>query len=126
MAKLDSLEALAAWRDFVVSAQRRQAFAGGCPLGSLSSELSDHDPAAREALSASFSLWANALSAGLETMVENGALRDDADPERLSLALLAALHGGLLLGQVQHSTAALEAGLDTVIDSISQYSLSPA
>jgi TetR/AcrR family transcriptional regulator, transcriptional repressor for nem operon len=40
LARLDSLDALRAWRDVLVDAARQQHGAGGCPLGSLSSELS--------------------------------------------------------------------------------------
>src|ERR1700761_291680 len=54
LARLDSLDALRAWRDVVVDAARQHNGAGGCPLGSLSSELSDDHPWARDALAASF------------------------------------------------------------------------
>ena len=57
LARLDSLDALRAWRDVVVDAARQQHGAGGCPLGSLCSELSDDHPWARDALAASFTAW---------------------------------------------------------------------
>jgi TetR/AcrR family transcriptional repressor of nem operon len=91
---------------------------GGCPLGSLSSELSERDPPARQALAEGFMQWPSAIRDGLQHMIEQGVLRDDADPERLSLAMLAALQGGLLLAQSQRNTAALEAGLDAIIERI--------
>jgi AcrR family transcriptional regulator len=115
LARLDSLDALRAWRDVVVDAARHDDGAGGCPLGSLSSELSDGHPWARDALAAGFTAWSDAIRGGLTAMIENGALRPGTDPARLALALLAALQGGLLLAQAQRSTDALEAALDTVI-----------
>lgn len=115
LAELDSIEALQSWREVVIDAARRQNGAGGCPLGSLSSELSDDHPWARDALAASFSAWSEAIRAGLAAMVDNGALRPETDATTLSLALLAALQGGLALAQAQHTTDALEAALDTVI-----------
>jgi TetR/AcrR family transcriptional repressor of nem operon len=115
LATLDSFDALDSWRDVVVEAARRQNGAGGCPLGSLSSELSDDHPWARDALAAGFSAWSGAIRDGLATMIGNGALRPGTDADELALALLAAVQGGLLLAQAQHSTDALEAALNAVI-----------
>ncbi|WP_406139070.1 TetR/AcrR family transcriptional regulator [Streptomyces sp. NBC_01089] len=120
LARLDSVEALRAWRDMVVGVQRSMHWAGGCPLGSLASELAGQDADARTALAASFSRWSDAIRDGLAHMAERGALRPEADPDSLALALLAALQGGLLLGQAQRSSAALEAGLDAIITLIAQ------
>jgi TetR/AcrR family transcriptional regulator, transcriptional repressor for nem operon len=118
--ELDTLDGLRAWRDFVVDSQ--QQCMAGCPLGSLSSELADHDQDAREAVAAAFTRWAAALRAGIVKMIDNGRLRLDTDAGHLADALLAALQGGLLLTQAQHTTTALEAGLDTVIDCIARHS----
>jgi len=115
LASLDSPGALRAWRDVVVDAARQQHGTGGCPLGSLSSELSDDHPWARDALAASFTAWSEAIRAGLAAMTANGILLPDTDPGRLALALLATVQGGLLLAQAQRTTDALEAALDTVI-----------
>lgn len=115
LARLDSIEALRSWREVVVDAARRQNGAGGCPLGSLSSELSDGHPWARDALAAGFTAWSEAIRAGLAAMVDNGSLRPETDATTLSLALLAAVQGGLVLAQAQRTTDALEAALDAVI-----------
>lgn len=115
LARLDSIEALRSWRDVVVDAARRQNGTGGCPLGSLSSELSDDHPWARDAVAASFTAWSEAIRTGLAAMIDNGTLRPDTDATALSLALLAAVQGGLVLAQAQHTTDALEAALDAVI-----------
>jgi AcrR family transcriptional regulator len=125
LARIDSLDALRAWRDVVVDAARQQHGAGGCPLGSLSSELSDDHPWARDALAASFAAWSEAIRAGLDTMIDNGTLPPGTDPRRLALALLTAVQGGLLLAQAQHTTDAVEAGLDTVIAHIRDHAAEP-
>jgi AcrR family transcriptional regulator len=125
LSRLDSFEALEAWRDVVVQTERDLDFAGGCPLGSLASELADHDAEARQALADSFAQWSAAIRNGLQHMIDHGVLADDADPDRLSLALLAALQGGLLLTQVQRNTLALEAGLDAMIDQVRQRAITP-
>ncbi|WP_329065745.1 TetR/AcrR family transcriptional regulator [Amycolatopsis sp. NBC_01480] len=126
LARLDSVEALRSWREVVVDAARRQNGAGGCPLGSLSSELSDGHPWARNALAASFTAWSEAIRTGLTAMVDNGTLRPETDATALSLALLAAVQGGLVLAQAQHTTDALEAGLDAVIAHIHDHAARPA
>jgi AcrR family transcriptional regulator len=118
LARLDSLDALQAWRDVIVDSARQHGGAGGCPLGSLSSELSDHNPQARDALAASFTAWATAIREGLLGMRTHGTLRPQTDVDQLALAILAAVQGGLLLAQAQHTTDALEAAIDTLITHI--------
>lgn len=121
LSRLDSFAALRAWRDVVVRAVQDLHCVGGCPLGSLASELADHDPGARAELATSFTQWSGAIRDGLQHMIDSGLLRADADSGRLSLAMLAAMQGGLLLAQTQRTSAALEAGLDTMIERIEQY-----
>ncbi|MFJ8613562.1 TetR/AcrR family transcriptional regulator [Streptomyces sp. NPDC093675] len=116
--RLDSMEALRAWRDFAVDLERSLEHAGGCPLGSLGSELAESDPEARREVAAGFALWEKSIVDGLRAMRARGELRSDTDPERLGLALLTALQGGLLLTQVRRDTAALEACLDAVLDRV--------
>ena len=115
LSHLDSLEALTAWRDLVVDHQRRQGCEGGCPLGGLSSELAGTWPEARAALAASFGQWETAIRRGLQAMRDRGELHAAGDPDRLALAILAAVQGGLLLGQTRRDTLALEAALDTML-----------
>jgi TetR/AcrR family transcriptional repressor of nem operon len=116
LSRLDSVEALRAWRDVAVGLQRRLRCQGGCPIGSLASELADVDPDARADLAAGFARWEAAIRDGLRAMHGRGELGRDTDPDRLALAILAALQGGLLLTQLRRDTAPLEAALDTMID----------
>lgn len=116
---LDSMPALRAWRDRVVALNAEVACAGGCPLGRLSSELAESDPAARSALAHGFSQWQGRLTTGLRAMQERGELSSEADPSSLALGLLAAAQGGLLLAQTMRSTAPLEVALDLALDGVS-------
>jgi len=118
LSRLDSLQGIKAWRDYVVSTMRRRQCRGGCHIGSLASELSDLDPAARSDLAAAFQRWIAAIRDGLQAMQDRGELRADADVARLACALMAAVQGGLLLAQAQRDVVPLEAALDTVIDHI--------
>ena len=118
LSRLDSLQGIRAWRDYVVSTMRRRECRGGCHIGSLASELSDLDPEARSDLAAAFQRWISAIRDGLQVMQDRGELRADADVPRLACALMAAVEGGLLLAKAQRDVAPLEAALDTVIDHI--------
>lgn len=118
LSRLDSLQGIGAWRDYVVSTMSRRQCRGGCHIGSLASELSDLDPAARSGLAAAFGRWISAIRDGLQAMQDRGELRAEADVPRLACALMAAVEGGLLLAKTQRDVAALEAALDTVIDRI--------
>jgi AcrR family transcriptional regulator len=113
--RIDSLPGIRAWGDFVVSTMRRRECRGGCPIGSLASELSDLDPAARSDLAATFQRWISAIRSGLQAMQDRGELRVDADAGQLAFALMAAAEGGLLLAKTLRDVAPLEAALDTMI-----------
>jgi TetR/AcrR family transcriptional regulator, transcriptional repressor for nem operon len=119
--QLDSLAAFRQWRDMLVDLQRQRHCEGGCPLGSLSSELAETDEPARTALAASFDRWQAPIRNGLRRMRDRGDLHDDADVDRLALATLAALQGGLLLTQANRDPAPLEAALDLAISQISNH-----
>lgn len=118
LSRIDSFEALEAWRDAVIDSQLARRGQGGCPIGSLSAELSDHDPQARADLAAGFGQWESAIRGGLQAMQDRGELTSDADPGSLALALLTALQGGLIIDQVRQDTVALETVLDAMIERI--------
>ncbi len=112
---MDSWEAWARWRNALVEWQRAGRCVGGCPLGSLASELADADEDARVALADGFSRWGQAISEGVRAMQQRGRIRRGADADSLALATLASLQGGLLLCQVHKDVRPLEAALDAAI-----------
>jgi AcrR family transcriptional regulator len=116
LARLDSMENLARWRDALVEYQRRLQCRGGCPIGSIGSDVAENNPEARLAVASSFVRWESAIRDGLRAMHARGELAGD--PDDLALGLLAALQGGLLLTQVQRQCRPLEVALDTVLDHI--------
>ena len=117
---LSSLDGLRAWRDWVIEHQRKLNCSGGCPIGSLGSELAETDPKARAQVAQGFRRWEAAIQSGLQEMHARGRLTPDTDPDTLALALLAALQGGLLLTQIQRDTEPLEAALDSILDLIAR------
>ena len=122
LARLDSIEALEAWRDVIVEFQLQNHCVGGCPLGSLGSELADQDQAAREQIARGFARWETAIRDGLAAMRDRGELTTQADPHILASALLTALQGGLLMTQIRRDTIDLNNALSAVIAHISTYS----
>jgi TetR/AcrR family transcriptional regulator, transcriptional repressor for nem operon len=120
LGKLDSLDALRAWRDQAVAIEHQLQFRGGCPIGTLAGELAEADPAAREDIAKGFARWEEAIAQGIAAMHERGELPADVDPDRLALALLAAHQGGLVLTQVRRDATPLEAALDAMIDHVAE------
>ncbi len=113
---LSSLDGLRAWRDWVIEHQRKLNCSGGCPIGSLGSDLAETDPEARAQVAEGFKRWEASIQSGLREMHARGRLTPDTNPDTLALALLAALQGGLLLTQIERDTKPLEAALDAMLE----------
>jgi TetR/AcrR family transcriptional repressor of nem operon len=114
-ADLGSADGLRAWRDMVIAQATMNEAKGGCPLGSLGSQLAESDDQARDLVAAGFDRWAAALTDGLMALRETGRLSTDIAPEDLGITLLAVLQGGLLLAQVQRSARPLEIAVDSIL-----------
>jgi AcrR family transcriptional regulator len=121
LVRLDGLDALRAWAEIVVGYQRNAGYRGGCPLGTLASELAENDTEAREDLAAGYRRWQEAIRAGLAAMADRGEFLPGTDIERLAIALLAALQGGLLLSKTLRDGVHLETALNTMIDHIESF-----
>jgi TetR/AcrR family transcriptional repressor of nem operon len=119
---VDSLAGLRRWRDAVVSMNKAARGVGGCPLGSLASELSDRSEGARALLAHGFELWESHLEQGLRAMRDRGEIKPEADPAELATAVIAALQGGLLLAQTTRRSRPLELALDMAIGHIARQS----
>jgi len=115
LAAIEGIEGLRRWRDKIVSIQSHTGCRGGCPLGSLGSELAELDHVARRDVAAGYTRWEAAIRACLHRMRDRGQLIPAADPDQLATAMLAALQGGLLLAQVERSVRPLAAALDVMI-----------
>ena len=115
LGRLDSMEALRAWADQFVSIEEQLKYEGGCPIGSLGSQLAETDADARQEVERGFARWEEAIRDGLRAMYARGDLRRSADPDALALALLTALEGGLLMTQIRRDPAPLRTVLDVVL-----------
>jgi AcrR family transcriptional regulator len=118
--RIETIEDLHRWRDIMVNLVRGLGCAGGCPIGSMANELSEWDPVARARLARSFAEWESMIRDGLVAVAARGELAESADVDRIALAMLAGIQGGLLLSQVRRDSAPLEAAVDTMIDHVSR------
>src|SRR5215469_13749059 len=116
-------EGLQRWRDHLVEGTRATGGVGGCPLGSLASELADSSDSAREALVACFAEWESYLVDGFSAMRQAGLISRGADPAELAVTVMTALQGGLLLAQTTRDIRPLELALDMAIAHAERYRL---
>lgn len=116
-----SLAGLQDWRDVVVELNRASGSIGGCPIGSLASELADRSERARRLLATSFLTWENHRVACFKAMIQEGTLMADVDPYDLATATISALQGGLVLAQTTRSTRPLELALDMALEHVARH-----
>jgi TetR/AcrR family transcriptional repressor of nem operon len=109
---LDGWGSIRAWFDRLVVLQVERQGCGGCPIGSLVSQLAETNEPARAELAVSFDRWEHYLREGLLAMRAREELRADADIEALVIATMAAIQGGLVLTQARRDPAQLARALD--------------
>jgi len=110
-----SVDDLQQWADSIVALHRRAPQWSGCPLGTLASELTGETGAGRIDILEAFGSWQLLLHDALARLRDSGSLRADADVERLAIAMLASLEGGLLLSRALQDETPLAVALDAAI-----------
>lgn len=112
---LDSFVALRAWADAAVKYLAHAIGRGACSLAMLAGSANPGDEQTRDELSRAFVRLQSQLLVGLRAMRDRGDLRPEADLDELSVALLTALQGGILLGQTMQSTTPLRASMNAAL-----------
>jgi AcrR family transcriptional regulator len=113
-----------ALRDVSSLAELEQALAGfisgfeqagmtGCPIGTLATEVANHNEAARLQAAAGFDAWERLLADALERMRQRGELRADTPSAELATGLLASIEGGMVLSQARKDVASLRIAVET-------------
>ena len=120
LTQLDSLASWRRWCDCILVLNRGHAN-GGCPIGSLASELSNKSEEARELLVAGFNSWEDLLAEGFAKMQENGELGRSAVPRDLAIGVLCVTQGGLLLAKTSRSEGPLKVALDMAFDHVASH-----
>ncbi|MCP1501477.1 AcrR family transcriptional regulator [Curtobacterium herbarum] len=112
---LSSWESWHAWRDALVD-----YYIGlgrwACPIGSMATQAAMTDPELAQVITDSMTSWRLSLASGVAKMQSTGEVESDADPQRIAVAILAALQGGLILSQPEKSSWPLEAAIDAALD----------
>ncbi len=124
LCRVRSFGDLRAWRNKIVEINRSKHGVGGCPIGSLASELADRSEIAREALASSFARWESQVAYALQAIQREGELSPAADIPALAIGIVAALQGGLLLAQTARTTRPLEIALDMALEHVNGYATS--
>ena len=119
-----SVDDLQRWADSIVALQRRAPQWSGCPLGTLASELTGEAGDGRLDILEAFGSWQLLLHDALQRLRDSGRLRADADPQRLAIATLASLEGGLLLSRALQDGAPLAVALDAAIGHLRTFAVS--
>lgn len=111
LADLSTVDAIERWFTTAIEANVATSGAGGCPIGSLVSQLAEQDEGSREVLADAFTQWRQPLLDGLSTMQSTGRLRQNVDVTALADQVMAAMQGGLLLSQVNRNPTPLRHAL---------------
>jgi AcrR family transcriptional regulator len=120
--KVDSLRGLELWRDEMVERNALRDGAYGCPLGSITNEIADHDEDTRRIIANHFDEWLQIIVDTIDRLKARGVLRGDADPRTLASGLLAALQGGYLLAKTSRDVNLMRVAVDMAIAQIRAFS----
>jgi TetR/AcrR family transcriptional regulator, transcriptional repressor for nem operon len=112
-ARFRALEDLYSWAEKAADPQ-----GPACRLGALAGELVQCDPQTQAELALAFERWAFALSRALQGLRSRGLLRPEAEPRSLAYALLAGLHGGVLVSRAVESSTPADGAMRVVLDYI--------
>lgn len=121
LGSFESLDDLDRWASGIVAFHHSQPNWCGCPLGTLASELAGMPGSPQIAVDKAFVDWESMLKDGLSRLQSAGILREDADPRRLAVAMLASLQGGLLMSKAVQDAAPLEVALSTALEHIRSF-----
>ena len=102
------LEAIEWMLDCLVKTAMQAQCGGGCPLGNLAAEMSDHHEAFRRKLALIFESWRGVVEQTLKMPQARGQIRPDVGVESLSFLVLSTIEGGILLAKVERDVRAME------------------
>jgi AcrR family transcriptional regulator len=117
-ARSSTLSGLREWVGALLARQQGTEGRASAGLGLLVAEVAEFDSDTRAELALGFERWEQTLRTTLEKMRDRHELRAEADPDRLALALLCALQGGMLLARTKRSSGPMDAALGVVLNYI--------
>lgn len=123
LSHVSTMAGLRRWRDALVQNNALRHGAYGCALGSIASEVADHDDVARRALLALFAEWQELLSGVLRRLQEGGVLPPEAPVDQLATGLMGALQGGYVLAQTARDVTPMATSIDMALTHIESLSV---
>lgn len=87
----------------------------GCPLNSLSEEMSPLDEGFRKRTAKVFKNWHQAVATALRDGKASGVVRNDIDPDETATFLIAAYEGYISLAKNSQDAGVLQAGQKTLV-----------
>lgn len=108
--RLDTWSGIRAWFDSLLTAQEQRGFRG-CPIGSLTIELSASSPSMQRLVADAFARWESALADAFTSMKKKEMLGPKAQPVLLAEATLVAVQGGYLLSTARRDAHAMRTAL---------------
>jgi TetR/AcrR family transcriptional repressor of nem operon len=122
LSHVSTIRGLRRWRDALVQNNALRHGAYGCALGSLASEVSDHDALARQVLSQLFAEWQGLLAGVLGRLQDGGVLPAEVSVDQLATGLMAALQGGYMLAQAERDVTPMATSIDMALAHIESLS----
>ncbi|MGH1556547.1 TetR/AcrR family transcriptional regulator [Streptomyces sp. L7] len=120
--QLDDWQAWTRWQELILRIYAPKI--EYCPLAALTGQFPKNDPRIVKLISDLFTRWQASLAAGLRAMQDNGLLHSHADTDRLAMAVLVAIQGGIAMGQATGSIEPLRTALDLALDHVRTYATS--
>lgn len=96
-------------------------FKGGCPLGSMASEVADRDETLRLALDRAFAKKRDHLAEGFAELQRVGVLRTHIEPGELAEFVVATVQGGVMLARIRMDGAPLKVALDHALAHVATF-----
>ncbi|MDT7744825.1 MAG: hypothetical protein QOE59_3903 [Actinomycetota bacterium] len=113
---LGALRSWSAWERWRASVLARYRVQGAnCPLGTLMNAVGS-TPGAAEVSQSLLARWQEFIAAGVREMQTSGEIAPDLDAERLAVALITGIQGGVQMLRVTGSSDHLETTLDVLLD----------
>ena len=125
LTRLDDWKGLEEYLRELAAGHRARGLVGGCPLGSLALELTDHDDRLRSRLAAALGEWQDSLAVGFARLADRGLLSREVSPDQLAATTLAVIQGAYLLGTVHRDGELMVATLMQELAHLRSYAVEP-
>ncbi len=95
--------------------------ARGCPLGTLSNEVTENDELIRVDLSLIFEVIKNKLATFFSTEKAKGRLSKNANVDRMADFCIATIQGAMLMGKIKRDSQSAEAAVKEALAHLKRY-----